>query len=456
MSSSNHNLRVALVWNGTVFQERTFTQTSEPVVTVGQDDANMFVVETPSISAAFEMFQRTEHGYKLRFTDKVEGTFNISDEDFDVEELIESKKSSELPSVQTSSGTAKVHEVELKHGDWGIVELGTVNIFFQLVEKGAVVPLRGFGDRFEKPLLLTIFLGAVMHIAFLLVAFLMFEVDPELQDMQNLDRFVKFMVDDVKDPLEEEEVDEPEEDTTGKKAGGEEGKFGDPDEEIPESKIPKVDGEMVDEIDVKNIGINKALSADVLGSGPLKNIFANSEGFDAKMNVAMSGEGGDLVIGRGAGGMGMRGVGKGGGGEGFGRIGGLGKVDTGGGKGTGAKIGKKSEKKVKSRIETGAPQIGDFCDPANIRRVVNSRQAAIKYCFEKELQTNPTLSGKITAQWKVNLEGEVMEPTIAESSMNDKTVEGCITRVIGRLRFEKPNGGICIIQYPFVFSGLDE
>ena len=125
----------------------------------------------------------------------------------------------------------------------------------------------------------------------------------------------------------EEQVIEPEEDTTGKKAGGEEGKFGDPDTDIPESKIPKVDGEMVDEIDVKNLGVNQALSSDVLGSGPLKNIFGNQDGFDAKMNVAMSGEGGDLVVGRGAGGMGFRGLGKGGGGEGFGRIGGLGKVE---------------------------------------------------------------------------------------------------------------------------------
>ncbi|QED26562.1 AgmX/PglI C-terminal domain-containing protein [Microvenator marinus] len=448
MSSSNHNLRVALVWNGTVFQERTFTQTSDPVVTVGSDDTNMFVVETSEVPATFEMFERTDTGYKLRVTEKVDGTFNLSDEDFDLEELVESKKTTKVGS--------DVHEVSLTHGDWGIVELGTVNIFFQLVEKGEAVPLRGFGERFDKPLLLTIFLGAVVHIAFLLAAFLMFEADPELEDMQNLDRFVKYMVDDVDDPLEEEEVDEPEEDTTGKKAGGEEGKFGDPDEEIPESKIPKVDGEMVDEIDVKNIGVNKALSADALGAGPLKNIFADSDGFDSKMNVAMSGEGGDLVVGRGAGGMGMRGVGKGGGGEGFGRIGGLGKVDTGGGKGTGAKIGRKAAKKVKSRIQTGAPSIGDFCDKNNIRRVVNQRQSAIKYCFEKELQTNPTLSGKVTAQWKVNLDGAVMEPSIAESTLNHKGVEGCITRVIGRLRFEKPNGGICIIQYPFVFSGLDE
>jgi hypothetical protein len=73
----------------------------------------------------------------------------------------------------------------------------------------------------------------------------------------------------------------------------------------------------------------QTVGGKVLGAGPLKNIFGSSESFDSKMNVAMSAEGGEVVVGRGAGGMGLRGTGKGGGGEGFGRIRGLGKVDTG-------------------------------------------------------------------------------------------------------------------------------
>ncbi|MEZ4460014.1 MAG: hypothetical protein R3E66_09850 [bacterium] len=70
MSASNHNLRVALVWNATVFQERTFTQTSDHIVTVGDDQTNLFVVPADGISTSFEMFQRTNSGYKLRVTDK--------------------------------------------------------------------------------------------------------------------------------------------------------------------------------------------------------------------------------------------------------------------------------------------------------------------------------------------------------------------------------------------------
>ncbi len=443
---SEHQLRVALVWNGTVFHEKTFTQTSNPIVRVGEGANNEFSVPAEGIDDHFEMFERTDSGYKFRFKSKMDGTFTIDDEEFDVEELIEEK---------STSKSGSNYETELAPGDWGIVDLGDVNIFFQLMAKGEVIAGRGIGGRMEGPVVGWIAISAVLHIAFLIIATLGFEVDPNLEDLENLNRFAKIMVEDVDDPLEEEEQEEPEEDTTGKKAGGEEGKFGDPDEEIPESKIPKVDGEMVDEIDVKNIGINKALSSDVLGAGALKNIFGNQEGFDSKMNVAMSGEGGELQIGRGAGGMGLSGVGKGGGGEGFGRIGGLGKVDTGGGKGTGAKLGKKKKKKVKAKMRKGAPKIGNFCDKGDIRRVVGRKGNAIKYCFEKQLQTNPKLSGKVIAQWKVGLDGKVMSASIVSSTIGNKAVSGCVSRVIKRMRFQKPNGGICVIKYPFVFSGLE-
>lgn len=455
MSQNQHNLRVALVWNGTVFHEKTFTQTSSPVVLVGEDTTNEFAVPAEGVPEAFEMFERLDDGYTFRFTDKVDLTVTIDDEEYDAEDLIDDRNTTKVGSASTSDGSATVYETKIGFDDWGIVHLGDVDIFFQLMEKGEVVAGRGIGGRVEGPLLGTILLAGILHAVFLISAFMFFEVDKDLQEIQNLDRFVKIMVDEAPDPLEEEELDEPEEDTTGKKAGGEEGKFGDPDEDIPESKVPKTDGEMVEEIDVKNIGVNKALSSEVLGAGPLKNIFGNQDGFDAKMNVAMSGEGDQLQVGRGAGGMGFRGLGKGGGGEGFGRIQGLGKVDTGGGKGTGGKIGKKKKRKVKPKMSRGAPKIGDFCDKGNIRRVVGGKSNAIKYCFEKQLQTSPKLSGKIIAQWKVGLDGSVMSSSIASTTMNNRAVEGCITRVIKRMRFEKPNGGICVINYPFVFSGLE-
>lgn len=455
VKSNEHNLRVALIWNGTIYHERTFTKTSEPVVTVGEDEWSVFSVPAEGLPAKFPMFERTAEGYKFCFTDQISGKVQLGEEEFDLDELVGGARAQSAGKIALQTGQATQYELNVGLGDWGFLDLGQVNILFQVLDHTDKVAGRGTAIM-DGPLLLTFLFATAVHIAFLTVAEMSYNPDLEMDEQVMMDRFAKFMVDEPKDPIEEEEEQEqPDDDTTGKKAGGEEGKFGDPDEDIPESKIPKVDGEMVDKIDVKNIGVLKALSSEALGAGPLKNIFGNSEGFDAKMNVAMSGEGGELVVGRGAGGMGLRGTGSGGGGEGFGRVGGLGKVDTGGGKGTGGKIGTKSARKVEPRMSAGTPQVGDFCSKDNIRQVVSSRSSAIKYCFEKELQTNPSLSGQIVAQWRIQLDGSVQGASVASSSMSNSSVEGCVLRVIERMRFEKPAGGICVINYPFVFSGVE-
>ncbi len=451
---SNQNLRVALVWNGTVFQEKMFTRVSADTITVGEGRTNDFFVPAEGLPESFEMFRRTGDGYLLRFTDALEGKVHFNDDDYDIEELTDASGVSKTGSGSSSgSGSVAIYEMTINEGDWGVFQLGEVSIFFQFVDAAAVIARRGFSG-FDMPLLGTLLLALVLHGAFLLVAALSYDPNVNRADLQIPDRFVKFIAEEPPEPIEEEEeIDEPEEDTTGKKAGGEEGKFGDPDKDIPESKIPKTDGEMVDKIDVKNLGINKALGSNLLGSGALKNIFGNTDGFDAKMNVAMSGEGNSLVVGRGAGGMGMRGTGRGGGGEGFGRIHGLGKVDTGGGKGVNAKIGGKGKAKVKARVSRGAAAIGAFCAKSNIRSVVGRGSGAIKYCYEKELQLNPTLSGKVNISWTVGLSGSVMRAFVSSSTLGNKKVEGCMIRVVKRWRFDPPKGGHCQISYPFIFKG---
>lgn len=432
---------------------------SDPIVTLGEKETNMFIAPAPGLPEIFNMFERLKDGtHVVRYTDKVSGSMELDEEDYELDEL--DSKSTKVDSISTEKGSASVYQVELKSGDWGIIHLSETNqVFFQLFSNVPVAPRRSLlaaVTGLSAVLAGFIALSGIVHGAFLLAAFLSYDPSAKLNPLFQEDRFAQFVVEDLSDPLEEEEQDEPEEDTTGKKAGGEEGKFGAEDSDIPESKIPKVDGEMVDEVDVKQLGVNKALGSKLLGAGPLKSIFGNTEGFDAKMNVAMSGEGGELVVGRGAGGMGMRGTGKGGGGDGFGRVGGLGKVDTGGGKGASGKIGKGKKKKVKIKMKKGTPSIGDFCDKGNIRKVVGAKGNAIRYCFEKELQANPKLSGKIIAQWKVGLDGAVMDSSISSSTMGNSKVEGCIARVVKRMRFQPPNGGICVINYPFIFSGLDD
>ncbi len=451
MESKNHSLRVALVWNGTIYQEKVFSQTSEPIITMGNGDENLFSLPATGFPDSLQVFERQEKGYKLKFTDKVELSLTINDEEYDLEELVDERRAIKVGTVDTEDGKATVYEMSLHFGDWGVIDLGKINIFFQLMEKSDVVAGRGPKEMLDGPLTVALIIALVLHLGFLIAAFLQ-PPQPHFEDVEYHDRFADFAVDDIEDALEEED-DEEEEDTTAEKAGGEEGEFGDPEEEIEESETPELDEEMVDEIDVEDLGIHDALTDDVIGEGPLDQLF-DSDGFEAEIAVAMAGDGDALEIGRGQGGMGLRGAGGGGGGEGYGRVGGLGEVDTGGGTGAGGEIGSGEQREVSPQVDTGTPSVGDFCDPADIRRVVNARTNAIQHCYERQLQTNPELAGSLTANWRIELDGSVSNVMMVESTVNNAQVEGCITRVIERMRFEEPDGGMCDINYPFVFSGL--
>ncbi len=445
-------LRVALVWHGTIVREQTYSQTSEPVISVGEAPSAAFNVPAPGLTEHFEMFRRTERGYILRVTDRLTGNLTIDDETFDLESV--AQRGSHVGAEAAVTGRAEVYEIEVFPGDWGLIDLGEVELFFQVSDELPTVAGRGVRGRVEGSVFGAVGISSVLHAAFLVLAFLMFQNDPTLTELRQRDAFASFMVDDVKDPLEEPEDEvTPSEDPSGPKAKGEEGKTGVDDAEIPESNIPKMDGEKVEEVDITDVGIHKAFSNKALGSGPLKDIFANQDGFDSRMQIAMAGGEGDLELGRGSG-FGIRGTGRGGGGDTFGTIQSVGGVD-GNGKTRGAKIAEKKERKVEPIITPGTPQVGDFCDRNDIRRVVHAKQNAVKYCFENELQSKPDLSGKVVAQWQVGLDGKVMSASIASSTLGSAKVEGCITRVLERMRFQAPDGGICVINYPFVFSGLE-
>ncbi len=264
--------------------------------------------------------------------------------------------------------------------------------------------------------------------------------------------------------VEEKEEEKPEEikpegedeDTTAKKAGGEEGKFGDPDKDPnKQSKVPRMDGPMRDKIDVKNIGIAKVLGGPQAMTGALGNIMAGDTGaISSKMAVAMSGEGGELVIGHGSGGMGFRGTGSGGGGEGYGRLHGLGSIDTGGGTGRNADmggIGKKAAKKV-AKLNIAQGQSTGGCDKGDISKNVKSRASALRACYETQLMAKPDLSGKVTVMWTITEDGGVRSEKITDDTLKNNSVTDCVMRTIRRIKFQKPEAGTCVISWPFVFN----
>ena len=109
MKSNSHSLRVALIWNGVVFQEKSFGEKNETVITVGDSDTNVFTVMDSGMSSDFPMFERTDSGYKLRFTSILSGRVTVGGKEQDLKTLISSNA--------VKKHSADIYEIDLKRDD---------------------------------------------------------------------------------------------------------------------------------------------------------------------------------------------------------------------------------------------------------------------------------------------------------------------------------------------------
>src|SRR5262249_20765594 len=166
--------------------------------------------------------------------------------------------------------------------------------------------------------------------------------------------------------------------------------------------------------------------------------------------------GANLVVGKGTGGLSTRGTGTGGGGTGMGHILGTGELDTGGGHGHGRGgpgLGTRKEHEVKVDVQQGNPESDGSLSKEQINRVVRSHYAGVKYCYEKELQRQPNLAGKIEFGWTILPDGSVPKAHVVASTVRDPAVEGCIVRQIKQWQFPKSEGQTVVQLYPFIFKG---
>jgi len=103
-------------------------------------------------------------------------------------------------------------------------------------------------------------------------------------------------------------------------------------------------------------------------------------------------------------------------------------------------------------VTTAAPRVNGYLSAEQINRVVRANSAAIRYCYELEVQRQPSLRGRIEIQWRINLQGSVTTSRVASSTMHNTRVEGCVARQVRGWRFPQPDGGEVVVTYPFIFG----
>ena len=342
----------------------------------------------------------------------------------------------------------------LKFGDRLAYKIGTVTIVAQYVrgdaETGRSAPIDWHFPRI-------FIISALIHMFFMVAAFVTPHYQTSLTDdlFKNENRFAQMI---LKAP--EKEKKRKKLDLSGSKGGakhkGDEGKFGKKDKPKKDALASKAGAPRVDpnkrEKDRK-IAMNSGLLGMLgKGSGAVSNVFGPG-GLGTGINNAMGGlRGSAMGDAGGAGGLGTRGAGAGGGGNSLG-IGGLGTHGHGRGTGGYGNIDLGGRGKGETRIVPGRTIIRGSLSKEEINRVIRRNLARFKYCYEKQLNANPNLSGKISVYFMISPTGSVGKASIRESSMNDSAVEKCVTKVMKTLKFPQPRGGgVVVVTYPFVFA----
>ncbi len=429
---SEKHLRVALVWHGNVLQEKIMREPSS--VTVGETADCMFAADIHG-DEKYELFTEDAGSYTLNLRSGMKGRLTTGGNEQDISQL---------------SG-----RIPVRPGDWGVIEIDQASFFFQFVDRIAgVVATAGYGG-LNYVLASALAVSAVVQIAMLIYAFMAWKPETSAFDLNRAGRFVQIQVDEPPDAIEEVEEEEADDETMSQRAGGEEGKFGAEDAEVEDSTLPDHDGPMVDSLETPELG--RAFEAALAQSGALSNVFGNSDAFmnSFGQDFATAGEGDAFVLGRGSGGLGMRGGGGGGGGDGFGRVHGVGDIDTGGGSGRGASLGRREAVAPRGRVSRGSPRVNGFLPREHIERVVRRHSRGIRACYERELQNDRSLAGRITVNWTIGLDGRVARSSIASNSIGSSAVESCILREVRRMRFDQPDGGMCVVSFPFTFRSAE-
>lgn len=340
----------------------------------------------------------------------------------------------------------------LQFGERLAFKVGTLTFVTQFV-RGEAELGKGAAMDWFFPRIFAI--SALLHAFFVVAAFVTPQLSSTLTDdlFKNQNRFAQMI---LKAP-EKEKVRKKLDlsGAKGAKAKDEEGKFGKKDKPKQDKLASKAGAPRVDpnkrEKDRK-IALNSGLLGMLGKSGAVSNVFGPG-GLGSGINNAMGGlQGTEMGDAGGAGGLGTRGSGAGGGGNSLG-IGGLGTHGHGRGSGGYGNIDLGGRGKGETRVVPGKTIIQGALSKEEIGRVIRRNLARFKYCYEKQLNANPNLAGKISVYFTIAPTGAVADASIRETSMNDTNVEECAAKVMRSLKFPQPRGGgVVVVTYPFVFA----
>jgi hypothetical protein len=460
-------LRTALVWHGEVMADHVLTTPGS--VTLGATGKATFVIPDLSLPANFAIIRPGNRGYLLTLGDRMRGTISIDGKKRDVNDFV--RRGGEGGDDTGAAGSFRATPIGGR--DWGVIDLdesGVHQLFFQFVPMQVPLPSRTTNWELLIPALA---FSLLLHAVLVFVTYTFDEgVNPFVYpgSKRLTGAFLINRINappEVKDPPkavgaqpaaseagQKQNVNSATKGAEGKSGGkGEKPRARDenaldvpPDAPPPPPKVAFM-------TEKNRAVIDNIIQADIRTS---LGKFTGLPGKTQKGGMGY-GKGTGTGVGDDLGGTGTtrgsKGTGSGGGGNVEGDFVSQGKIDTGetrAPKGTG---GTGSGVKEVAVVGTGNAS-GDFggLTKEEIDKVVKSRAGLIKACYQKELDKQKGLGGKLVVKFSISPGGDVTKaaPDSGKSSLQNAAVNDCVVRQIMKLKFPAKGGGV--VNYPFIFS----
>jgi hypothetical protein len=447
-------LRVVQMWDKTVLDELIFPGGS---VVVGYGPRSDFTTPELGLPPLFKLFRKKWRGWVVLLAPGMTGEVSVGGEVRRIDDILAGAE----PKRRRGRGPAgEWRQVALSPRDWGVVRLGDHSFFFQL----APPERKLVGGNARRPGYVppSSLYSITLHSILVAVTFLFSTWPPP--GGSTLGGYVIHLseqVPKIPPPQEKKKVaGNPDGEVKAKPAAtaDKEGKAGGEGKKPRATKSsPKPNPNARDELvkKVEATGVLKEAASLAKVAGPSQE--------DARLALAMArvgdrgyggGHGTGVGLGTGVGTSTRGGSGAGGGGRSMNELVTRGPIDTGTGRGSKGTPGgvKVSETKVPP-FKTEAADTSGGLTAEQVRAVVERHRSAVQWCFEKELQKNPKLTGKVVVFWQIEAPGSVSTSRIKSSTVDSPDVEDCLSRQVKKWVFPSAaNGQITKVFFPFVFS----
>lgn len=448
-------LRASYVWGGAV-QADVLARRRRPVTIGPRTDATFFTPDF-DLSPGFPILAPHRRGATLWVVPGMTGTACADGEVVDIAEFLDRPAGE-----RETPGDAR--KLRVGPGDWGVIELdgrGDHVLFFHFAEEG---PRLG-GARLRDPELLWPALAFTLVLFLILIgATYLFPRGPErLEGRELIADYLVNRPDPEEDEitLAEDALSAGDEDEDAEAAGArapadpgeapeEDAPRGERSPSAPEAEAPTEDDRDIPEEIQRGLlqeesrdAMRRAAQADAVD----ERLGDALDDLDEVAETASASSGGRIGTRR-------QGDAAGGGGEAHADAVSQGELDTGGTREAEGVGGAGDEEAVEVQVQTQPPQ-GDLggLTREEISRVVQSRQNAIRACYERQLQRHPNLAGRVVMQWEIGPGGDVTRARVRNSSLNHGATEDCILRQIRQMDFPSPGEGQRpVVNFPFVFD----